>query len=119
MVIWGFANKSIGVDVEHIDSEISIDALSLVCTEEELGQLKNVPLNERKEVYINCWTSKEAKVKALGSRAEVLASASREPNNEPWHIHNLELPGSYKGTVAINGTVSHLDISPLNGSWHQ
>jgi 4'-phosphopantetheinyl transferase len=133
IMVWGFScGNSIGVDVENLEVPISADAVATVCSETEIIRLQRVPSDLQNECLINCWTRKEALLKAVGSlsipirlfevsmeneKAKILTTPGPEREKDQWYLHSLDLPGNYRGAVAIKGIVSHLNISRLDSSW--
>jgi len=129
LLLWGISKGNIiGVDVEHMERKIPVSALALVCTEAELNKLHSVPSHLRNERFINCWTRKEALFKAAGTtghqfevsteneKAFVLTTPDLAREKDQWHLHSYDLPGDYRGAVAIKGKISHLGVSRLDNA---
>lgn len=60
--------RAIGVDVEQIRPDIEIEQIaSCMFSTTEVGQLRSLPSNIRVCAFFNCWTRKEAFLKAKGT----------------------------------------------------
>ena len=66
--IFAFAkNEPIGVDLEYIDPSIDFAVIApRFFTKNEATTLLDLPTNRRPAVFFNCWTRKEAFIKAKG-----------------------------------------------------
>lgn len=66
--IFAFAkNEPIGVDLEYIDPSIDFEVIApRFFTKNETTTLLDLPANRRPAVFFNCWTRKEAFIKAKG-----------------------------------------------------
>jgi 4'-phosphopantetheinyl transferase len=68
IVLYGFArDQQMGVDIERIRNISEMDQITkrfFSKTENEI--LRNLPDNQKKEAFFNCWTRKEAFIKAIG-----------------------------------------------------
>jgi len=133
ILMWGFScGNNIGVDVENLERQVSAGALASVCSETELARIQHVPSHLQNACAINLWTRKEALLKALGSlstpiqrfevsieneKEEVLTSPGSERERDQWYLHSLDLPGNYRGAIAIRGKVSHVNINRLDCNW--
>ena len=86
----------------------------------EVEKLLGLPKEEREQGFYNCWTRKEAYVKARGEglylplegfevslapaeRAALLRSAEGASELERWSFHALELGEGYAGAVVVEG----------------
>lgn len=104
IMLWGISNgNAIGVDVEHSEIEISENVFASVCSEEELSEMKRTPEQLRHAFIVDRWTKKEAVLKAMGCRAEMLALLWPEIVKDQWMIESVDLLGGYRGAVAIRG----------------
>lgn len=57
----------VGVDVEHIRSNADIEAITKrFFSQNEISELMALPSNQRVAGFFNCWTRKEAYIKAQG-----------------------------------------------------
>lgn len=108
----------VGVDVEHFRSIEGAESFAeRYFTERELADWRSVPLSQRTEAFFNCWTRKEACLKAIGcgigdslSRIEVsltpgqptrflsMVGDSQAPDH--WLLQPLTPALAYVGAVA-------------------
>lgn len=124
--------REVGVDVERVledfpVSEIAESNFSAV----ELATLKGLPLDQQREGFFNCWTRKEAYVKARGAgllfplkqfdvsfgpgeRAKLLAVRDDQTSLDHWTLNEIPVRDGYVAALAVNGaglTVSCRDWS--------
>ena len=114
-------NREVGVDVERIrpdfgTEEIAARFFSVV----EAGALHALPPDQRAEAFFNCWTRKEAYIKARGEglsfpleRFDVAHAPGQEPRllcvrGEPheearWQMRDLAVGEGYKAAVVAEG----------------
>ena len=66
--LFAFAkNSSIGVDLEYVDPSIEFEVIApRFFSKNEATTLLNLPIERRPAVFFNCWTRKEAFIKAKG-----------------------------------------------------
>lgn len=65
-VACAFSRYSVGVDIEHIDRKLNV-SVSKVLSEPERQHLNSVAPEDRKVVFFEIWTMKEAALKAFGT----------------------------------------------------
>lgn len=122
-------DKAIGVDVEFLNREFDLDKLSgFLLTSNELQKFQSSYVNARSEHFINCWTRKEAVLKAMGSGFSFPPSqlevsflkdeipnvlATQWPGQSDWHLESLDFPGKYRGAVAVHGKVESIVIERM------
>lgn len=57
----------IGIDIEHVREDFDFDRIAeQFFAPREVEMLRALPLNMRREGFFNCWTRKEAYIKAIG-----------------------------------------------------
>lgn len=116
-------DREIGVDVERIRPDAAtLDIAERFFAPAEVAALRRVPDVHRAEAFFNCWTRKEAYVKAMGTglshslrdfavsvgpEAAVLHGEAPEPS-EPWTLVSLAPRSGYVGAVATAGRVHAL-----------
>lgn len=68
VAIYAFSlQRQLGIDIEHIRPEVSGNEIAeRFFATEEAAVLREVPPNHRMEAFFNCWTRKEAYIKARG-----------------------------------------------------
>jgi 4'-phosphopantetheinyl transferase len=109
--------RNIGVDVEQIRADVEIEKLaSRYFSPREVSELMALPPERRIIAFYNCWTRKEAYIKAQGmglslpldsfdvSLGEpVLLRATRPNTSEAaqWTLLSLDVESGYAGAVAV------------------
>lgn len=120
-------NGIVGIDIEAI-REIEHDVAGRFFSEAEQRQLASLPADQWQQGFFNCWTRKEAYVKALGSGIGVDLTAfdvelrpGAEPavlrdSNDPsvtrtWRLVVVPVPSFYVAALAIkaNGRPLHVE----------
>jgi 4'-phosphopantetheinyl transferase len=109
----------IGVDLEQIKPELAgEDIARRFFSESEVASLEALPESERAVAFFNCWTRKEAFIKAKGlglslpldqfdvtlipgHDARLLRTAWDESEAERWSIRALDVAEDYAGALAI------------------
>ncbi len=60
-------NREIGIDIEHINANIDYENIAIqYFSENEISELRSLPSQQQLIAFYNCWTRKEAYIKALG-----------------------------------------------------
>jgi len=119
-------DREIGVDLELIRPDVPVFEIGEVSfSESELASLRNLPENLRTAGFYNCWTRKEAYVKARGEglsfplkqfdvsltpgEPATLISV-REPSSgvdvaevDRWTLHDLPVGNGYAGALCCEG----------------
>jgi 4'-phosphopantetheinyl transferase len=122
LALVGFVlGPEIGVDVEFLRSMPDCEQISeRFFSESERVVLRGIPFPAKEETFFNCWTRKEAYLKAVGEGlAAPLDSfdVTLAPGEAPrmltlegdaeraarWFFHHLRPAESYIGAVAIDG----------------
>ncbi|HMK48282.1 MAG TPA: 4'-phosphopantetheinyl transferase superfamily protein [Methanocella sp.] len=109
-------NRSVGVDIEYIDDQVSVSAIANTYFQlEESAYLQKLPTAERLREFYRIWTRKEAILKALGTGLEYpLDSFSALQDTvvmeATWRIVNFETAPGYIGAVAINDDPPTVDF---------
>ena len=117
MLLGVVRNVAIGVDIEEIRAEsATLDIAARFFTERENEQLRDLSGPEQVEAFFNCWTRKEAYLKAIGfglsidpkecevsllpaSLPELVKTA--EPSDRQWSLFRLSEPG-YIAAIAVD-----------------
>jgi 4'-phosphopantetheinyl transferase len=112
---------SVGIDVESVDDDIEdLDIAERFFSRNEAAALRALPPDQRKSVFFNCWTRKEAFIKARGEGLsipldsfEVELLPGKLPallgiDNDPaeakrWSIYDLDVGMPYKAALAAEG----------------
>lgn len=123
LVLCAFAwRRNLGVDVEYMRANIDYDELARYCfspfEQEILGGLSS---DAKHQAFYNCWTRKEAYIKARGMGLSLpldIFDVSLLPGDEAALLHSREDPGEvqrwlmrrllpgdgYAGALAVEGT---------------
>jgi len=113
--------RKVGIDLEYIRSEIIEKLLNEhVFSSREATKLQALPKKEQIKAFFDCWTRKEAFVKAPGKGISIpmnqfeVSFVPGEPprllhiewsTEEPdlWEIVDLNLNGRYSAALAVEG----------------
>lgn len=119
-------DRELGVDLEYIHRPTEIEGLAeRFFAPREVDMLRSLPEKQRIEAFFNCWTRKEAVLKAVGiglgmplNQVEVTLSP-QDPARVlvfaddaatalrsvilPWWLHNLDPASDYCGALASRG----------------
>lgn len=112
-------DQEIGVDIEVIRPEVDRDSLaSRFFAPQEVHALSNLPESERLEGFFNCWSRKEAYIKARGLGLKIplrkftvsvapgqpAAVISPDPGASPtWDMAALTPHPGYCGALVVEG----------------
>jgi len=114
-------NREIGVDVERLRAGFPCERIAQrFFAPQEFSKLRSLPGAERYEAFFNCWTRKEAYIKATGEGLSIgldrfeVSLAPDEPAtllnvvDDPqeasrWTIEKLSPVPGYVGAVAVRG----------------
>jgi len=114
-------DRAVGVDVEYLREEDSREEIaSRFFSEREVSDLRSLPPEQRETAFFNCWTRKEAYIKAhglglslpldsfdvsliLGEPAILRATRPDPLEAARWTMKHLEVQLSYVGAVAVEG----------------
>ena len=108
----------IGVDVEQMRPEpVEDEVAERFFSKTEVTAFRSVPQREREIAFFNCWTRKEAYIKAKGAglsikldefsvslipgEPPVLLQTSFDPDPSRWKLHSLLPAPGYVGALAI------------------
>jgi 4'-phosphopantetheinyl transferase len=120
--VFGFVrSREIGVDVEQIRHDFEVQAIAERFFSAAEGKaLSQIPAHDRHQAFFNCWTRKEAFVKAKGGGlllpldqfdvslvpgepAELLRTRPDPEERNRWSLWNLEVGPEYAGALVIEG----------------
>ena len=128
-------NRQIGVDIEYIKRDITGDEIAeRFFSRREVAVLNSLPAARNRQGFFNCWTRKEAYIKAVGeglafgldqftvSLAPGEAAALLETpfdlgEARRWWLHHLEPGPGYVGALAVRGAVSALSCWRYPSEW--
>ena len=113
--------RSVGVDIEQIRMDVEIENLaSRYFSTGEVSELMGLPPHGRVVGFFNCWTRKEAYVKARGlglslpldgfdvslapNEPSVLRATRPDPDEATrWSLHSIFVDRDYVGALVIEG----------------
>ncbi|WKZ47160.1 MAG: 4'-phosphopantetheinyl transferase superfamily protein [Anaerolineales bacterium] len=111
--------RNVGVDVEQIRAEVEIEELARRnFSPREVSELMALPPEQRLSGFYNCWTRKEAYIKAQGlglslpldsfdvSLGEPAILHATRPNADEaaqWTMLPLDVDSGYAGALAVRG----------------
>jgi len=105
----------VGIDIEKMPDDLNPSALSeTICSNEQIAELLQLPAELRRIAIIDCWTRKEAFVKAIGAGLQISPrdiSVSLDPRKTSgavvapwltgcWQYRALTVAGPYRATVS-------------------
>jgi 4'-phosphopantetheinyl transferase len=122
LAVYAFAlDLALGIDVELIRPEFTGDDIAeRYFSPRELAELRALPQDQRAEGFFNCWTRKEAYVKARGEGLQIPLrdfDVSLAPGKTPtlesvdssrWCLRSFEPAPGYVAAVVAEGKDSKL-----------
>lgn len=109
-------NREIGIDVERIDSSFVGDGIEeKFFSRNEVAKFRSLDASERPRAFFNCWTRKEAYVKACGGGLQISLQSfdvSLAPHEavgflskgeSRWSLLALQLGHDYAAALAVEG----------------
>lgn len=122
--------REVGIDVEYIREDLADEQIARrFFSAWEVDALATLPLDQRSEAFFNCWTRKEAYIKARGEGlsipldqfdvtlapgepAALLATRSDSVDTSHWTLRELSPSPGYAAAVAVQGEFQELKV------WH-
>lgn len=124
-----FTQKNkIGVDVEYIKRPIEVATIAKqFFSENEVSSLFSVEKSNQQQAFYNCWTRKEAFIKALGDglsfpldqfsvsltstkEASLLETKWDKKEKENWFLKSFEPKKGYIGAFSVKGKVTDIQF---------
>jgi 4'-phosphopantetheinyl transferase len=104
-------NLEVGVDVEHVRSDFEYEEIAKrFFSVNEVATLRAIPTEKKLDAFYNCWTRKEAYIKAQGKGLSLpldsfdVSFAPDEPQERSlWTLMDLQPGRGYMGAVAVKG----------------
>ncbi|MBE0670393.1 MAG: 4'-phosphopantetheinyl transferase superfamily protein [Anaerolineales bacterium] len=111
--------RKVGVDVEHIRTDMELENIARrYFSRVEISELMSMPSEQREAGFFNCWTRKEAYIKAQGlglslpldsfdvsltpDQPAVLRETRPNPQEAAcWSLLSLEIHPNYAGALAV------------------
>jgi 4'-phosphopantetheinyl transferase len=111
------SGRALGVDIERVrDNLAAMDLAERFFAADEVEALKKLPTEYRRRSFFDCWTRKEAYLKARGDGISIeldtfsvslepgkRAELRRGPQIERWQLAALELATGYAAAVCVEG----------------
>lgn len=118
LAVLAVARFEIGIDLEHI-RPIDDSIADMFFSPTEVIALRSLPLSDRQIGFFNCWTRKEAFVKALGmglsyplerfcvsvdpnAEARVLSVVDDPAARSSWALHHFQPAPHFIGAIAAH-----------------
>jgi 4'-phosphopantetheinyl transferase len=124
-------NRSIGVDVEKVRSDVEYDDIAQhYFSAGEMQSLAQLPRRKRVEGFFLCWTRKEAYVKASGGGLQIPLDSfdvSLEPGcsarflrgvHSSWRISSFMAGNEYPAALVYDGLPGNLKFFALGQDMH-
>ncbi|MEO8356700.1 MAG: 4'-phosphopantetheinyl transferase superfamily protein [Chloroflexota bacterium] len=114
-------NRRLGIDIEYVRSIPDMDQIAASnFSEEENLQFRTVDTNGKRQAFYNCWTRKEAFIKAIGDGlsfpldqfdvslipgepARLLSIFGSEQAAGQWSMHELQPAEGYVAALVVEG----------------
>ena len=123
LALIGLASRPIGVDIEWLGKTVDTEVMSdFVLSDRERAAFRRLDPNDRQRAFLQCWTQKEAYLKAVGlglyispatvevgfgsekgAGLKIIAGDSRAA--ACWHIDLVVPREGYIGAVASQGSL--------------
>lgn len=122
MALYGLTRgREIGIDIEHFRSDVETEKLAdRFFSAREAAVLRTLPEHLRKEGFFNCWTRKEAYIKAQGKGlsiplsafdvsllpgepAALLCTQTHPEEASRWSLQALHPAPGYAAALAVKG----------------
>ena len=122
-VIYAFSiNREVGIDIERIRPEAAHDGVAeRFFSHHEVETLRSLPIHAQAQGFFNCWTRKEAYIKARGEGltiplnqfdvslipgkpAELLTSRIDPEDTNKWMLCALPMGTQYAAALAVEGS---------------
>lgn len=119
-------DRQIGLDIEYVKDDIGCEEIAeQFFSIREIAMLRALPSRQRAEGFFNCWTRKEAYVKAKGEglslpltefdvslapgEPAMLLSAGNPEESSRWNLKELAPWTGYAAAVAVEGANWNLE----------
>ncbi|HEY8184968.1 MAG TPA: 4'-phosphopantetheinyl transferase superfamily protein [Pyrinomonadaceae bacterium] len=113
--------RAVGVDLEYVREDLGGEKIAeRFFSPREIEMLNSVPVELRKDAFFNCWTRKEAYIKARGEglsmsldgfdvslapgeTAALLMNQKEPAEIARWTMRSLPVPSGYVGAMVVEG----------------
>ena len=122
-IVFAFTrNREIGIDIERIRPEAAHDGVAeRFFSAQEVKVLRSLPLHAQPQAFFNCWTRKEAYIKARGEglsiplnqfdvslipgeSAKLIESRVDPDDAQKWTLQALPMGTQYAAALAVEGS---------------
>jgi 4'-phosphopantetheinyl transferase len=95
--------REVGVDVERVSVDVDVEALAhRFFSAVERAELAALPVNDRRQAFFDCWTRKEAYLKATGVGLSGLARSDADPAK--WSLQSVDAGPGFAAALAVAGS---------------
>jgi 4'-phosphopantetheinyl transferase len=122
MAVYAIArNRNLGIDVEHIRPESAGETIATrYFSAREVGELRSLPPQEKVQAFFDCWTRKEAYLKATGMGLQIpldsfaVSLAPEQPVQflegvDPhWHLAACNPAAGYAAAIVYDGGLTSI-----------
>lgn len=117
-------DRDLGVDIEHIRADIEIkDIAQRFFSTVETKTLLSLPADMQTQAFFNCWTRKEAFIKAIGqglyyplhefdvdakTNGEIKVDLNihdKSLQNKTWNLFSIETVADYAAALVVEGVI--------------
>jgi 4'-phosphopantetheinyl transferase len=122
LAVYAFSReRQLGVDLEFIRKDLADEEVAeRFFSEREVAALRALPGQQKREGFFNCWTRKEAYIKARGEglsmplaefavslapgQEAALLCNEKEPGEiSRWSMKAIDVPAGYVGALVVEG----------------
>ena len=130
-VMLAFAiGRELGIDIEQVRPDFATQEIAeRFFSRSEVDKLRSLPRDVQSEAFFNCWTRKEAFIKAIGEGlscpldtfdvtlapgepARLLATRVEGQPASRWSMQSLDVGEGYKAAIAVEGQGWNLVVRP-------
>lgn len=129
--------RELGIDIEYVKDDFDVELIAnRFFSRAEVLSLRTVPAELRKQAFFNCWTRKEAYIKARGEGlsmpldqfdvtlrpdepARLLNNYREEREVSRWSMQAIAAPEGYAGALVVEGHDWKLKSFSLEKSMEQ
>ena len=115
------AGRELGIDIEQVRPDFATEEIAeRFFSRYEIEQLRSLPKSVQAEAFFNCWTRKEAYIKAIGEGlscpldkfdvtlapgepARLLATRTEGQVASKWSMRNLDGGEGFKAAIVVEG----------------
>ena len=129
MALYAFCHSAdVGCDIERRDPKFAGEQIpERFFSRDEVRALRSLPLNDQTEAFFNCWTRKEAYVKAVGHGLSIaldsfdVSLAPGEPavllrGCEGWSVQSFAPVPAFQAAIVTQGTNWRLNLKVRRSS---